>query len=142
VTFPHKVLHFNRLPVARKARHWVHLNSEASHNAKAADTVYLVHTIIAERWSPARLIGHVPEPDDLMSLFEAARLPTISALALCLRATRGCCIPYDPQLPGPANALWAGRSGMLCIAIAQVQREDGATNKHLSHDLGAPWRPA
>ena len=108
---------------------------------KAADTIYPVLPAIAKRWSPRSFdrARHLSR-DDLMSLFEAARW---AASANNLQPWRFVYARREDAAFNtilsclePGNALWADRAGMLCIAIAQVQREDGATNKHAIHDLG------
>src|SRR6187549_2213913 len=107
---------------------------------KAADTVYPVHTIIAERWSPrsfewARRLS----PDDLMSLFEAARLPTISSPgalstrdARMLHSIRSSVAWNRPMRCGRVDLGCSASRSRRC-SVKMVQQ-----TSMLSHDLGAP----
>jgi len=109
---------------------------------KPAETVFPIHELIRERWSPVAFTPRRIEPAALGSLFEAARWAPSSynEQPWCfLIATQdqpeefakllGCLVP--------GNQKWAKNAFALALSVAKLAfARDGQPNRHACHDVG------
>ena len=108
---------------------------------KPADTQYPIHDALRRRWSPRAFDDRPIEPENLRSLFEAARWAPSSNNEQPWRflvATKENATEYarlfDCLVEG--NQKWAHRAPALLLSVAKLQFEDGSTNRHALHDTG------
>ncbi len=109
---------------------------------KPADVAHPIHALLQRRWSPRAFADRMVEPEQLQSLFEAARwapssnneqpwhfivgtkadLPAHERLVACLKE---------------GNRKWAFRAPVLILSVARLNFEDeGTPNRHAWHDTG------
>lgn len=108
---------------------------------KHATTDYPIHRLLRARWSPRAYAERPISPDDLTSLFEAARWAASGGNGQPWRfiaATRA-----DPETHArlvaclyEANAEWAIRAPLLLLVVAQTMRGDGKPNRTAFYDCG------
>lgn len=109
---------------------------------KPAETAYLIHDLIARRWSPRAFDERPVEPEKLKGLFEAARWAPSSNNEQPWRfIVTSKTNPEEHEslfaclLEG--NKKWAFRAPILMLSIASLLfEEDGAPNRHAYHDTG------
>ena len=109
---------------------------------KPADVAHPIHALLQRRWSPRAFADRMVEPEQLQSLFEAARWapssnneqpwhfivgtkadpPAHDRLVACLKE---------------GNRKWAFRAPVLILSVARMNFEDeGTPNRHAWHDTG------
>ena len=109
---------------------------------KPAEVAYSIHELLQRRWSPRAFSDRMVEPEQLQSLFEAARWapssnneqpwhfivgtkadpPAHDRLVACLKE---------------GNRKWAFRAPVLRLSVARLTFEDeGTPNRHAWHDTG------
>lgn len=109
---------------------------------KPADVTHPIHALLQRRWSPRAFADRMVEPEQLQSLFEAARWapssnneqpwhfivgtkadpPAHDRLVACLKE---------------GNRKWAFRAPVLILSVARLNFEDeGTPNRHAWHDTG------
>ncbi len=109
---------------------------------KPAETAYLVHDLIRDRWSPRAYSAESVEPEKLGSLLEAARWA-----ASCfneqpwrfLVATKDQPEEYERLLNClvEGNISWAKAAPVLMISVAKKTfTRNGRDNRHGVHDVG------
>jgi len=109
---------------------------------KPAETVYLIHELLARRWSPRAFAERPVEPEQLRSLFEAARWAPSSSNEQPWRfvvATKNDQAAYDRLLACllDGNRKWAIRAPVLILSVACMNFDDNAKpNRHAFHDTG------
>lgn len=112
-------------------------------NSKRADLDHPVHELISERWSPYVFEPRRMNPEDLRSLFEAARWAPSSyneqpwSYIVAAREDRA---EFDRVLSClvEANRRWARNASVLILAVAKLRFDrDGRPNRAAHHDLGA-----
>jgi len=111
--------------------------------SRRARTDHPIHEILAQRWSPCGFAETPVPPEDLKSLFEAARWTASSYNEQPWRyivATRDDPEAFDQLLSClvEANQAWARFSPVLVLGIAKrTFARNGAPNRVALHDLGA-----
>lgn len=106
-------------------------------------TDHPIHKILAQRWSPCGFAETPVPPEDLKSLFEAARWAASSYNEQPWRyivATRDDPEAFDKLLSCliDANQAWARFAPVLALGIAKrTFSRNGAPNRVALHDLGA-----
>jgi len=111
--------------------------------AKIADTVPGVHPLIRSRWSPRSFSSRTVSPEDLQTLFEAARWAASSYNEQPWRflvATKSDPAAYQKILGllVEFNQKWASTAPVLVITAAKKTfSNNGAPNRHAMHDTGA-----
>jgi len=109
---------------------------------KLAETQAPVHELIGRRWSPRSFSDRPVEPDQLLSLFEAARwAPSASNEQpwAFLVATQADTKNYDAMtgVLVDFNRSWANKAPVLILALAHTQfAKDGKPNRWGFYDLG------
>ncbi len=106
-----------------------------------APTLYPIHDLLAERWSPRSISARPVEPAKLKSLLEAARwAPSSSNMQpwRFLVATRDhpeqwqrlfdCMVEW--------NQGWVRASPVLILSVAALLTPEGKQNHHAHHDTG------
>ena len=109
---------------------------------KPAAVAHPIHELLQRRWSPRAFADRMVEPEQLQSLFEAARWapssnneqpwhfivgtkadpPAHDRLVACLKE---------------GNRKWAFRAPVLILSVARLNFEDeGTPNRHAWHDTG------
>ncbi|MBP7937372.1 MAG: nitroreductase family protein [Phycisphaerae bacterium] len=110
---------------------------------RLATTDHPIHKILAQRWSPCGFAETPVPPEDLKSLFEAARWAASSYNEQPWRyivATRDDPEAFDQLLSClvEANQAWARFAPVLTLGIAKrTFSRNGAPNRVALHDLGA-----
>jgi nitroreductase len=110
---------------------------------KRATTDYPIHNLLAERWSPCGFAETPVSPEDLRSLFEAARWAASSYNEQPWRyiiATRDEAEAFEQLLSClvEANQAWARFAPVLALGIAKrMFSHNGVPNRAALHDLGA-----
>ncbi len=112
-----------------------------ANKSKTAETSVPVHPIIAERWSPRAFLPKVPDPEQLTSLFEAARWTPSSANSQPWRflvGIKGEGESFDRIFDclDEGNRRWAHLAPVLGIGIAQDVDDKGKKLGWARHDLG------
>jgi nitroreductase len=111
-------------------------------DVKRARADHPVHELVARRWSPYVFADRPVAPDDLRSLFEAARWAPSSYNEQPWRyvvARREEPAAHARLLSClvAANQAWAARAPVLALGIAVLRFErNGKPNKAAQHDLG------
>ena len=111
-------------------------------NEKKASTDYPINELLAERWSPYGFEDRPVAPDDLRSLFEAARWAPSSYNEQpwsFFVATKG-----DPEEFGrllsclvEANQAWAKAAPVLALCVVSLRfSRNNKENRAAVHDLG------
>lgn len=108
---------------------------------KPADNQYSIHDLLRRRWSPRAFDERLIEPENLRSLFEAARWAPSSNNGQPWRflvAVKENKAEYDRLFNClvKGNQQWASRAPVLLLSVAQLQFEDGSMNRHALHDTG------
>jgi nitroreductase len=109
---------------------------------KTAKTDHPVHALINERWSPYAWADRPVDPDELASLFEAARWAASSYNEQPWRwivATRDDREAFDRLLSclAEGNQKWALHAPVLAIGLTVTTfSRNGKPNKAALHDLG------
>lgn len=102
-----------------------------------------VDPLFLNRYSPRAMTGEELPPEDLMSLFEAARWAPSSGNNQPWRfvyARRG--TPAWEKFFGlltPGNQSWALRASVLALAVSRTVRDNGKPAATHSFDTGAAW---
>jgi nitroreductase len=110
---------------------------------KPAPTDYPVLELIRDRWSPRAFSQKEIAPDDLRSLFEAARWAPSSSNEqpwAFLVATRSDPGSFEKALEPliQANAVWARQAYLLGYAVAGLAfAKNNAPNRNAHYDTGA-----
>lgn len=107
---------------------------------KSANTEYVIHELLRDRWSPRMFSGEEITDDDLNTLFEAARwAPSSNNLQpwrfICLRKGTP---EYDKAFDCLAefNQRWVGNAPVLILTAYKEKTPKGMDNFHAPHDLG------
>lgn len=101
---------------------------------------YPIQDLLLTRWSPRAMSGEPLEPDQLMTLFEAARwAPSAGNIQdrLFLYAYRG--TPAFEQffsLLAPGNQEWCAKAGVLIVAFSDSLLANGKPNPWHAFDTG------
>jgi nitroreductase len=109
---------------------------------KPAETQVPIHELIRRRWSPRAFSERPVEPEQLLSLFEAARWASSSSNEqpwAFLVASRSDPKEYEEMLGVLVdfNRGWAGGAPILILTLAHAQFErEGKPNRHAFYDLG------
>src|SRR2546427_12147603 len=110
--------------------------------AKAAETDYPVHELIARRWSPYAFDGRPGSQSDVCSLFEAARWAPSSYNEQpwsYIVATKEDLEPFERLLSClvEGNQAWAERAPVLALGVVSLKfAANGHDNRAAIHDLG------
>lgn len=109
---------------------------------KLAQTSYPIHELLQRRWSPRAFASRSIAPQELYSLFEAARWAPSSNNEQpwsFIVGIKGGDSTYDHLFGclNPRNQLWAGQAPVLMLSIASLAfSDDQAPNRHAFHDVG------
>jgi len=109
---------------------------------KSAETPFPLHELLKQRWSPCAFSEQPVGPDQLHTLFEAARWAPSSSNEQPWRfvvATKQEPADYDRLLACllEGNRKWAYRALVLILSAARMDfEEDGRSNRHAFHDVG------
>ena len=109
---------------------------------KTALTDYPVHELIAERWSPYGFAEREVSPQDLCSLFEAARWAASSYNEQpwsFIVATKADAREYERVLSClvEANQVWAKAAPALALGVISKKfKRNNKDNTKAAHDLG------
>src|SRR3982074_2462240 len=109
---------------------------------KLAETQTPIHDLIRRRWSPRAFSERLIEPENIRSMFEAARWAPSSRNEqpwAYLIATSKERASYETLLGVlvEANRSWALKAPLLLLAVAHTRIDkDGQTNRHGFYDLG------
>ena len=109
---------------------------------KPADVACPIHALLQRRWSPRAFADRMVEPEQLQSLFEAARWAPSSNNEQPWHFIVG--TKADPSAHDrlvaclkEGNRKWAFRAPVLILSVARLNLEDeGAPNRHAWHDTG------
>lgn len=107
-----------------------------------AETSVPIHQILSERWSPRAFDSRPVEPEQLRSLFEAARWAASSFNAqpwYFIVATRDDAESFRKVLESfvEFNHSWAKAAPVVGISVARLNFEhNGQVNRHAFHDVG------
>ena len=109
---------------------------------KPADVTPPIHALLQRRWSPRAFADRMVEPEQLQSLFEAARWAPSSNNEQPWHFIVG--IKADPSAHDrlvaclkEGNRKWAFRAPVLILSVARLNFEDeGTPNRHAWHDTG------
>ncbi|MBK9110550.1 MAG: nitroreductase family protein [Nitrospira sp.] len=109
---------------------------------KPADVTHPIHALLQRRWSPRAFADRMVEPEQLQSLFEAARWAPSSNNEQPWHFIVG--TKADPSAHDrlvaclkEGNRKWAFRAPVLILSVARLNFEDeGAPNRHAWHDTG------
>ena len=120
----------------------IHFGAQARTMEKPAETQAPIHDLIRRRWSPRAFSDRPVEPENLLSLFEAARWAASGsneqpwAFVVATQADRK---NYEEMLGVlvESNRGWAHQAPVLILTLAHTQFErDGRPNRHGFYDLG------
>ena len=109
---------------------------------KLADTLYPIHDLLRQRWSPRAFDDRPVEPEKLLSLCEAARWAPSSNNEQPWRfivADKDYETEWNRLLAClvEGNRKWAYRAPVLILSVASLNFEDDSTpNRHAFHDTG------
>ena len=109
---------------------------------RKADCEYPVKELISQRWSPIGFEDRAVSPQDLCSLFEAARWAASSyneQPSSFIAATRDDTLNFENVLSCllEANQVWARNAPVLVLCCTSVHFEhNGKPNAAARHDLG------
>jgi nitroreductase len=109
---------------------------------KPADVTHPIHALLQRRWSPRAFADRMVEPEQLQSLFEAARWAPSSNNEQPWHFIVG--TKADPSAHDrlvaclkEGNRKWAFRAPVLILSVARLNLEDeGTPNRHAWHDTG------
>lgn len=108
---------------------------------KPAETHSPIHDLLKRRWSPRAFAERSVEPDQLRSLFEAARWAPSSnneqpwRFLVAAKETRADWERLFACLV-EGNQKWARRAPVLMLSVAKLTFDDGSVNRHAFHDTG------
>jgi len=107
-------------------------------------TEYAVEPLFPNRWSPRSMSGETIQPDELMSLFEAARWAPSAMnnqpwrFFYGMRGTSNFENLYNLLAEG--NKIWAGNAAVLVVIVSRsIFEQNGKPNPTHSFDTGAAW---
>ena len=109
---------------------------------KTAETLAPIHELIRRRWSPRAFLDLPVEPDNLLSLFEAARWAASASNEqpwAFLVASQQDPKNYQDMLSVLVdfNRGWAVKAPVLILTLAHtVFEKDGKPNRYAFYDLG------
>jgi len=109
---------------------------------KPADTLYPIHDLLRQRWSPRAFDDRPIEPEKLRSLCEAARWAPSSNNEQPWRfivANKDYETEWNRLLAClvEGNRKWAYRAPVLILSVASLNFEDDSTlNRHAFYDTG------
>lgn len=109
---------------------------------RTAETSVPIHQILSERWSPRAFDSRPVEPEQLRSLFEAARWAASSYNAqpwYFIVATNDDTGNYHRVLESfhEFNQGWAKNAPVVGMSVARLNFEhNGQLNRHALHDVG------
>ena len=109
---------------------------------KPAAVAHPIHELLQRRWSPRAFADRMVEPEQLQSLFEAARWAPSSNNEQPWHFIVG--TKTDPAAHDrlvaclkEGNRKWAFRAPVLILSVARMNFEDeGTPNRHAWHDTG------
>lgn len=107
---------------------------------KPAITSVDIHPLLRDRWSPRAFDTRPLSPEQVISLFEAARWAPSGgngqpwSFIVVQRAGEGFADALSALNEG--NLVWAQHAPLLFVAVAQLNRENGAPNRTALYDLG------
>ncbi|MDJ0703649.1 MAG: nitroreductase family protein [Leptolyngbyaceae cyanobacterium MO_188.B28] len=110
---------------------------------KEASPDYVIHELLAKRWSPYGFQSRSVAADDLRSLFEAARWSASSFNEQPWRfivATQADAAEFEKMLSCLAepNQVWAKVAPVLALGVAKLDfSQNGKPNRVAIYDLGA-----
>jgi nitroreductase len=112
------------------------------YDEKLADIQYPIHEPLQRRWSPRAFADRPIERDKLIMLLEAFRWAPSSyndqpwSLIVATKDEQtvyaqllSCLIEFNQQ--------WAKQAPLLMLSIAKLEFENGKSNRHAHHDVGA-----
>lgn len=107
---------------------------------KFAQTGHEIHDLLRGRWSPRAFARRAVAPEDLLSLFEAARwspsgLNSQPWSFIVTTADQ----PEHPKLVeilSGQNQLWAGNASVLVLSVTRLNPERPGANPYSYYDLG------
>lgn len=107
--------------------------------AEPNSTDHPIHSLISARWSPRAFTSQSVTPDQMRSLFEAARWAPSSrnsqpwSFVVALREDEAA---FDRLFNclRPANQTWAGNASALLLSVAEARDNEGETSKYAVHD--------
>jgi len=109
---------------------------------KLAETLYPIHELLRERWSPRAFADRMVEPEELRSLLEAARWAPSSfneqpwSFIVATKEHPG---EYERLLSClvEGNIRWAQHAPVLMLSVAKLAFErNQKPNRHAFHDVG------
>ena len=109
---------------------------------KLAETLYPIHELLRERWSPRAFADRMVEPEKLRSLLEAARWAPSSfneqpwSFIVATKEHPG---EYERLLSClvEGNIRWAQHAPVFMLSVAKLAFErNGKPNRHAFHDVG------
>lgn len=109
---------------------------------KPADAAFPIDPLIAGRWSPLAFEPRPLTPEQIGSLFEAARWAPSSYNEQpwsFLVASRDEPAEFDKLLGclAEGNRVWAKDAGLLLVSLAKLHfSKNGKPNRHCDHDVG------
>ena len=109
---------------------------------KPAEVAYSIHELLQRRWSPRAFSDRMVEPEQLQSLFEAARWAPSSNNEQpwhFIVGTKADPAAHDRLVAclKEGNRKWAFRAPVLILSVARLNFEDeGPPNRHAWHDTG------
>lgn len=111
-----------------------------ANSIKQAQTDHSIHPLLSQRWSPRAFAARPVEPDQLRSLFEAARWSASAGNGQSwsfIVATQDDRDTFDKiaQCLDSGNAAWAPHAPVLVLGIARTMRND-KPHKIGLYDLG------
>lgn len=109
---------------------------------KPAAVAHPIHELLQRRWSPRAFADRMVEPEQLQSLFEAARWAPSSNNEQpwhFIVGTKADPAAHDRLVAclKEGNRKWAFRAPVLILSVARMNFEDeGTPNRHAWHDTG------
>jgi nitroreductase len=109
---------------------------------KPADTTHPIEELLKRRWSPRAFADRPVEPENLLSLWEAARWAASTANQqpwFFIVATKQDEAEYARLLSclRENNQQWASRAPVLMVSVAKLAFDaNGQPNRHAFHDVG------
>ncbi|NNM86069.1 MAG: nitroreductase family protein [Phycisphaerales bacterium] len=102
-----------------------------------------VDEVFLRRWSPRSFLADPVQPEQLATLFEAARwAPSCfnEQPWLFMYAATPKDLAIYRQIIVPQNRIWADKAPVLALAFARRNfARNGKVNKHYAFDTGAAW---
>src|SRR5437899_336921 len=107
---------------------------------KPADVQYDIHEFLKSRWSPRAFDSQPVKPDELWSLFEAARWSPSAgnqqpwSFIVTFKGE-----PAHDKLVSALtgrNMAWAGQAPVLILTVARLSFENGKPYRHAYYDVG------